>query len=215
MLLVAFLSGGRVLTWHHPSLRPQCGRFQELSAFDGDHRSCRERLLRHAGRRRRQSALNSLSARNVARSSDDNSHGTPCTSNSGLSCGPGPGKAQRHARWPAESCSTLAHTGVGATVLDGVAHALGKPPLPHLGAASSTSPAPSHPRTRSTSTHQCTLPLPAHGLQREDPRAMGAPTDGPAPHPPQSRSLCPAGRCSAPAPRRTTTAGRPSPRKPC
>uniref|UniRef100_A0A1D1ZP12 SBP-type domain-containing protein n=1 Tax=Auxenochlorella protothecoides TaxID=3075 RepID=A0A1D1ZP12_AUXPR len=70
----------------------QCGRFQELSAFDGEHRSCRERLLRHAGRRRRQSFLNSISNRALGRSSDEDSHGTPGTSKSdgGSACGGSP-----------------------------------------------------------------------------------------------------------------------------
>jgi len=45
-----------VSMWHHGKLQrfcQQCGRFHELSAFDGEHRSCRERLQKHNARRRR------------------------------------------------------------------------------------------------------------------------------------------------------------------
>ena len=35
-------------------LEPMCGKFQPLEDYDGDKRSCRERLDKHNARRRRQ-----------------------------------------------------------------------------------------------------------------------------------------------------------------
>lgn len=58
----------------NPPTPPQCGRFQELSAFDGDHRSCRDRLQRHAGRRRRQ--LETLARKRRSLTSPTSSGGT-------------------------------------------------------------------------------------------------------------------------------------------